>query len=341
MSRGGDALMAQAGISTEMTDSETSVITVPPVPVASSPVPEVSEDLMLRYVPGRSGVRRFRRVREACWRRVWIVEGEAGDVTITIGDGVFVIYNSNTGHVRVDSSRTLSSVEIVSKSGIFTGSPAANLGGPFDVDTDVKIFKLSALTTGGSPVGFANIDFGAVAQKNLTDSFVRRDLTIAGSLVPNGGLSSKTVRVEVFATDLNGNRISEISNGQEFELRATVRDVRATAFQTGGNVGVFAAYFDVEWDADLADAVGQPIFAQGFSNAKSGTLGDGFLDEVGAISSSTTPTDTNAQLMFRQRMRATSGGESAVLAQRSGHPAAARDPRIRWYVCCQSGGHCL
>ncbi len=307
LSRGGDALMAQAGVSNS--SSLSTADTTTPTPVSSTPLPNVAEDLMLRYVPGEIEYDNSQGTGGVLAAGLDNAEGEAGDVSITIGEGIFVIYNANTGGLRVDSGRSLSSLEVVSKSGIFTGSAAANLGGPFDVDTDVKIFKLSALITGGSPVGFGSIDFGPVAKKNLTDSFIRQDLIITGSLIPNGGLSSKTVRVEVFPTDLNGTRISELEFGQEFELRATVRDVRATDFLTDGNEGVFAAYFDVEWDAALAEAVGQPVFSQEFSNAKSGTVGAGILDEVGAISTSTSPTDTTAQLLFRQRMRATGAGE--------------------------------
>jgi cyclophilin family peptidyl-prolyl cis-trans isomerase len=298
LSRGGGALLAQAGLPAPSSTSNKPS----GKPVASPVLPAVSEDLILRYDPSQLGAE------GVLSSSADAPEGEAGDVTITIGDGVFVIYNTNTGVVRVDSNKSLSTVEIVSKSGIFTGSPATNLGGSFDVDTDFKIFKLSPLTTGGQPIGFGSLSFGPVAQKNLTDAFVRNDLTIQGSLVPNGGLSSKTVRIEVFPSDLSGNRIETLGVGQEFELRATVRDVRATAFQTGGNVGVFAAYFDVEWDENLAEAVGQPTFAAAFNNAKSGTVGDGSLDEVGAVSTGTTPTDTSTQLLFRQRMRATGGG---------------------------------
>jgi cyclophilin family peptidyl-prolyl cis-trans isomerase len=299
LSRGGDALMAHAGL--------TETPPTAPQPVTANPLGNVPEELMLRYVPGEAN--HDVGVGGVLAAGPETADGEDGDVSIQIGQGVFVIYNANTGSLRVDSSRNLSSVEIVSASGIFTGSPAANLGGPFDVDTDVKIFKLSPLTTGGSAIGFGSVNFGNVAQTNLTDSFIRNDLTITGSLVPSGGLSSKSVGVEVFATDLSGNRISTISIGTEFELRATVRDVRATDFQTNNNVGVFSAYFDVEWNATLAEAVGTPVFSSGFSNAKSGTVGPGSLDEVGALSSSTSPTDTKAQLLFRQRMRATSGGD--------------------------------
>jgi cyclophilin family peptidyl-prolyl cis-trans isomerase len=299
LSRGGDALMAQADLARATQPSKQSTPT--------NPLPGVSEDLILRYVPGESDDNTTG-TGGVLAAGPDTAEAEDGDVSITIGQGVFVIYNANTGSLRVDSSRNLSSVEIVSASGIFTGSPASNLGGPFDVDTDVKIFKLSALTSGGSAIGFGSLNFGNVAQTNLTDAFIRHDLTITGSLVPQGGLSSKTVGIEVFPTDLSGNRITQIGAGAEFELRATVRDIRATDFQSNNNVGVFAAYFDVEWNASVAEAVGTPIFSDAFSNAISGTVGPGSLDEIGAVSTSTSPSNTQAQLLFRQRMRATGGG---------------------------------
>lgn len=56
-------------------------------------------------------------------------------------DQVVVTYNAPDGNVSVNASQPITSISLESASGIFTGSPAANLGGPFDVDTDVKVSR--------------------------------------------------------------------------------------------------------------------------------------------------------------------------------------------------------
>ena len=104
---------------------------------------------------------------------------EDGGVT---GDGqTSVSYNPSTGEVAVDApaGTELTSVNIDSAGGIFTGDAAGNLGGSFDNDADGNIFKA---TFGGS---FGSVSFGNVAQTGLTKEFVLGDLTVVGSL--NGG----------------------------------------------------------------------------------------------------------------------------------------------------------
>ena len=98
------------------------------------------------------------------------------------GDGqTSITYDPSTGEVGVDApaGTELTSINIDSASGVFTGEAAANLGGSFDNDADGNIFKA---TFGGS---FGSVSFGNVAQTGLTKEFVLSDLTAVGSL--NGG----------------------------------------------------------------------------------------------------------------------------------------------------------
>ncbi len=249
-------------------------------------------------------------------------EAETTSVTIEIGDGVFVIYNPVTGELRTDSDLGITSLEIKSESGIFTGSPALNLGGPFDIDTDVKIFKLSES-------GFQDLTFGNVAQKGLSEEFVRRDLKIAGSHVrpsdwpadsdlwPEGrdlGLNSGKVTIRLDVTSLGLGPIDSINAGEEFYVRAMVQDIRAPSLVPDTNdgkmnAGVYAAYLDVLFDSDLAEVVGSIEYAAGFTNSKSGEISDGLINEVGAVSGSLTPSDQEEYELFRVRMKATGGGE--------------------------------
>ena len=90
----------------------------------------------------------------------------------------------NTGEVSVDApaGAVLTSINIDSAAGIFTGAAAANLGGSFDNDSDNNIFKA---TFGSS---FGSISFGNVAQAGLSQDFVVNDLSVVGSLAGGGPL---------------------------------------------------------------------------------------------------------------------------------------------------------
>ena len=101
------------------------------------------------------------------------------------GDGqTSVVYNANTGEVAIDAPAglELTSINIDSTAGIFTGEAAVNLGGSFDNDADNNIFKA---TFGSS---FGSISFGNVAQAGLSEDFVAGDLTVVGSLSGGGAL---------------------------------------------------------------------------------------------------------------------------------------------------------
>ena len=104
--------------------------------------------------------------------------GEPGDARTSI------MYDANTGEVSVDApaGMELTSINIDSAAGIFTGKPSQNLGGSFDNDVDNNIFKA---TFGGS---FGSLSFGNVAQSGLSEDFVTGDLTVVGSLAGGGGL---------------------------------------------------------------------------------------------------------------------------------------------------------
>ncbi len=101
------------------------------------------------------------------------------------GDGqTSIIYNPGSGEVSVDApaATQLTSINIDSAGGVFTGAPAANLGGSFDNDSDTNIFKA---TFGSS---FGSLSFGNVAQTGLSPQFLLADLTVVGSLAGGGSL---------------------------------------------------------------------------------------------------------------------------------------------------------
>jgi hypothetical protein len=103
------------------------------------------------------------------------------------GDGqTSIVYDPRTGELAVDAPNNvqLTSVNIDSAGGVFTGAPSQNLGGSFDNDSDTNIFKA---TFGSS---FGSLSFGNVAQPGLTQQFVLGDLTVVGSLAGGGALGN-------------------------------------------------------------------------------------------------------------------------------------------------------
>lgn len=99
----------------------------------------------------------------------------------TLGDEhVSIVYNARTGEVAIDAptSQELTSINIDSADGIFTGDPPLGIGGSIDPGpSDHNIFKATFRAT------FGDHSFGHVAQTGLTQEFVANDLTVIGSFV--------------------------------------------------------------------------------------------------------------------------------------------------------------
>jgi hypothetical protein len=97
-----------------------------------------------------------------------------------------IVYDSQSGELAVDApaGSELTSINIDSAAGIFTGSAAQNLGGSFDNDADNNIFKA---TFGSS---FGSLSFGNVAQAGLSEQFLLGDLSVVGSLAGGGALGN-------------------------------------------------------------------------------------------------------------------------------------------------------
>jgi hypothetical protein len=95
-----------------------------------------------------------------------------------------MVYDAVSGEVSVDTPAgvELTSINIDSAAGIFTGDAAANLGGSFDNDADHNIFKATFGTS------FGSLSFGNVAQAGLSEAFLLDDLAVVGSLAGGTGL---------------------------------------------------------------------------------------------------------------------------------------------------------
>ena len=97
---------------------------------------------------------------------------------------VLLVYDAETGEVAISPpfGKELTSVHIESNSGIFTGSVADKLDGPFDVDTDESLFRATLASS------FGALSFGAVSQPQLSEEFLLSDLSVEGSFEGGGFL---------------------------------------------------------------------------------------------------------------------------------------------------------
>ncbi len=127
-----------------------------------------------------------------------------------------------------------------------------------------------------------------------TESF---SVTVAGE--PLAG-------IKLEATDLNGNVITSLDVGDKFLLRFYGTDER----ERGSQGGIYAAYADVVFDGTLVRAVpGTTIdFETLFGNTQSGTVGTGLIDDLGAVSISTAPSNEVETLIATIEMEALASG---------------------------------
>ncbi len=103
--------------------------------------------------------------------------GRVGD------DVVSLIYNPANGNLSLDSAgKTLTTLQVTSASGVFTGRKPAQLNGDFDVYVPGKLFMMD-------PEGFGDEEFGFTVLPGL-DAGLARDLSIDGSVHGGGNLGA-------------------------------------------------------------------------------------------------------------------------------------------------------
>ncbi len=119
--------------------------------------------------------------------------------------------------------------------------------------------------------------------------------------------------IDLATVDAAGNRITSIEAGQDFWLTASVDDLRNA---DRADLGVFAAYFDLLYDADRITVVPSDANKLGFDvsfgaeylNGQSGQAEvPGIIDEFGAFQTSSQPVGPDSQELFTVHLRALSG----------------------------------
>lgn len=120
----------------------------------------------------------------------------------------------------------------------------------------------------------------------------------AGSLNPD---SDDVIDYELVVTDLNGTPIDQVTQGQQFQLRAFVKDLRTQSATAGRDTrGIFAAYQDILFNRNLVSAVSsstndpnlgfQVSFGPLYNRVREGDIRTaGVLNEIGAVATYDSP----------------------------------------------------
>ena len=121
--------------------------------------------------------------------------------------GVVFQYDSQTGNLSIESQLPVTTMQLMSRSGAINGVWPTVATGPFDEFHPYKLFLLNFN-------GFNSADFGPVYPAGLTVDFLKEDVCIYGSKLPEGFLGQTTFMVddqsfELSEVDCNANQIVE------------------------------------------------------------------------------------------------------------------------------------
>lgn len=147
------------------------------------------------------------------------------------------------------------------------------------------------------------------SQRQRAANFRARPLTLEN--LEGRKLLAELAQLRLQATDLSGQQVSTLMQGQEYYLNALVKDLRATP------VGVFSAYFDLSANdnslltvVDQAGGIGgvlfSPFYLEGRESINNIETASKELDDVGAFTQEKYYGDE--KLLFSMRFRADTQG---------------------------------
>ncbi|GAA4457732.1 Ig-like domain-containing protein [Novipirellula rosea] len=131
--------------------------------------------------------------------------------------------------------------------------------------------------------------------------------------------------IKLTITDLQGQPITAVQVGQEFNLNMIGVDAR-----TGEDLdGIFAAFADILFNSALIQPKpGTSItFSERFPTVQKGTFSDGLIDELGAATDRLTPSGLTDSLIATIRMEALATGSVNIRSE----PADAADSEVLLY----------
>jgi hypothetical protein len=127
------------------------------------------------------------------------------------------------------------------------------------------------------------------------------------------------VALNLTVTDLNGTPIDQITVGQTFKLRGSVKDLRGAGVERG----IYAAFQDVLFDKGLVSVVSsttnplgfQVTFGPNYLNQKVGDIKTpGLINELGSVQTGTTALGENEFTQFEVTVRANSVGLATFIS---------------------------
>jgi hypothetical protein len=169
-----------------------------------------------------------------------------------------------------------------------------------------------------SPDGFTGTDqfrYTVVDNDNVTST-----ATVTIQVPPH--TQDDIVRFRVETRDMNGNLISEIGQGLEFQVWVYVDDLREAPFidpdypvSSPDDQGVFSAYMDLLYDAGPVAYAGDAkvVFGDEYGEGQFvNSSVPGILDEIGALRDQLAPVGPDEQLLYMASFTATGAAGTTV-----------------------------
>jgi hypothetical protein len=232
-----------------------------------------------------------------------------GTSIAVVGDGVefpAALDDSFTGLVQANAAQV--PLPVLANDRIGTS-------GPLTIES-----VTSGVQGGTTSINGGNIRYTPQPGFNGTDQFTytiqdTRGIQSTATVTVHVGNSTANdfVRYDLEVTDLNGQSITSIPVGSQFQLRAYVDDLRAAGS------GIFAAYQDVLYSASLVSPVAsstndpnlgfQVQFGPNYQRVRDGdNLIPGVINEIGAVATTDTAHGNDRKLLFTVTMTANSVG---------------------------------
>ena len=211
---------------------------------------------------------------------------------------------------------TSGSIRYVSVTQPIDGKGVVSINNKGTTSTADDVISYVPATTGSGDPGYSTQFTYTIADSRGYTSTATVTLHVGDNPAAND-----VMKMQLKAFDLSGNPITQITVGQQFELRGYVQDLRNPTTQSG----VFAAYQDVLYDRGLVSVkttttgLGFDVKfsngANGYENGKSGDVRiPGLINELGSFQNSQSPLGASELLQFSVLMTANTPGVAKFLS---------------------------
>lgn len=231
-----------------------------------------------------------------------VIEGNAGTsaavFTVNLSQvppqTVTVVYNTSDGTATAGDDYQAASGTLTFLAGETTKTVSITINGDTTVEPNETFFLNLSNSTGA-----------AVLTPQATGTIVNDD--------------GKRATVRLQLADLNGVALApgtSLNINEEFTLQVFVQDIQVPA------KGIFQAYIDAFYDANLIEAVGPIVYGSDFAIAQLGSLATpGVIDEAGGLDDGIPPQPpVGEQLLYSVRLRATDLGQAIFTANAADAP---------------------